>query len=807
MGSGARHFLLVCILLLGFTVPPAQAAGTVELISPVNGAWTNQSNADLPFFFMFTDDAYASASCTLYVNSLSRGSAQAPNATSAFIYANSNFPEGTSQWSVICQNSSNIYSETRTLYADRSAPSVSLTSPGNGANTGLGSVDFVFRFSDALSQQASCTLFVNGSVMGSNSTTQKNTDTHMAVSLAAGDWKWLVKCTEIAGGTGISAEYTLHMAAPLSVRLVSPGNVTYNSLEDLGLVFMLNGSPSWMGYSLDRAPNVTITGNATFNPGNEGQHLIELYARDQTGAADYEYVYFTVRTPMRMIFTQMENMYDSDYVLANVTADKDAGWCGLSLDGGANMSMVNVSQRSRYYNLTGLGEGYHRIVVWCNESAGFWSAESSANFSVMLTGFIIDVKNPQNRTYWNTTSLEIAAEILRDAKGCAFYLDAQGPVSMLNQTQKYWYYNLASIGDGSHILTVSCNDTVGFSNSTSVRFTARSAGCGDNDSTSCLGHQQCSGSSCVDINCTGCSYAASHTCVDYECCDNEKCTAEKACISNSCVNVECACGVIQDHACVPYDCCSNFDCPSNHQCNLTLHACIKKELIISVPGSVVSGQRFTVSVHDQEGNAMSGATVRIIYPSGASENLTTNSQGLATAFAKESGTVAIIAELVGYEAKATSAEFVPGLDWSVVMVVFVVMILGVGGFFYWRQLPPVSLSKKIAGQNIILRVKNRTSEQFDNVSIMDSLPSGAFMSSSIDPGIETYGKDDHLTWFAALNPGEEIVINYQAVQTSDRFSVKLGEEEYESGHGITGIVQELIGKLLPKKRNTAVYGA
>ena len=74
-------------------------------------------------------------------------------------------------------------------------------------------------------------------------------------------------------------------------------------------------------------------------------------------------------------------------------------------------------------------------------------------------------------------------------------------------------------------------------------------------------------------------------------------------------------------------------------------------------------------------------------------------------------------------------------------------------------------------------MKNRSKEYLDNVIISDRVPARAFISCSVTPRIETFGNEEHLTWFAALNPGEEVIINYQATKTSDKFSIRIFKRE------------------------------
>lgn len=72
---------------------------------------------------------------------------------------------------------------------------------------------------------------------------------------------------------------------PPSVALSSPSNVAYTGTS-IPLVFAVNETTSWMGYSLDNQANVTVSGNTTLAGLSYGQHSILVYANDTWGAMD-----------------------------------------------------------------------------------------------------------------------------------------------------------------------------------------------------------------------------------------------------------------------------------------------------------------------------------------------------------------------------------------------------------------------------------------------------------------------------------------------------------------------------------------
>jgi len=802
MGHGKLLFFPVSFSLFLILAVAAEAlTGTVQLNSPANATWTRGTNDTVPFSFSYTDPDNATALCSLYINSPSApmGSIQAFNDTVAAINSTGDFSEGANEWWVTCENGSYKTSERRTLYADRVAPTVSLVLPLDGVSLESGTISFIFRFTDDLSPSAPCTLFANHAERATNSNVPNSTQTAIAVFLGEGIYAWFMECADAAGNRGRSANSTLLVRAAWGVRITSPENRTYASLS-IPLNFAVAGTAAWAAYSLDGMPNATLSGNTTMNTGREGSHMVEVYANDSLGRMKSDRAYFSVRLAHRIDFiSPLRINYERDWVQANLTTDTDASSCELSLDGGSNLTMTGASARSWLFNLTSLSAGRHELYAWCRHPYGMISG--NATFWAMSPDLDIGLITPQNRTYWNTTRMDIHLTLAADAVSCNLFVGSEGPFPMEDYSPRAWYYNISSIPSGIYDLRLSCTDPAGLSSSQSIEFTARSSECESNQSGICTGSQQCVSGRCIGIICDACRYPANSTCVPYECCSGSECMEEQACISNKCADVQCACGVIQNHTCIRYGCCSNFDCGNNQRCNTTTHECTGNTMTVIAPESVLAGEAFTIRVVDQDGDAIRNATVRVKYQSGSIDSFKTNDEGLASVVAAESGAAEIAVSMPGYDSVALSTNVVAGFNWVLAIAILIIIAAGGGGFAYWRQMPPVVLKKQIEGQNITLKVKNRSGGYLENVLITDTVPTGAFLSCGVAPRVETIGNEDHVSWFAALEPGEEISIDYQASGTSEGFTVRIGEEEHRSGYGLMSILREILKRIFPGKRN------
>ena len=88
--------------------------------------------------------------------------------------------------------------------------------------------------------------------------------------------------------------FTINYGIPPTITNLQIENKTYNQ-NCLPLNFTTDNSVSWMGYSLDKKANVTVSGNTTLLEIAEGSHNLIIYANDTVGnMGTSEAVYFSV---------------------------------------------------------------------------------------------------------------------------------------------------------------------------------------------------------------------------------------------------------------------------------------------------------------------------------------------------------------------------------------------------------------------------------------------------------------------------------------------------------------------------------
>jgi len=99
-------------------------------------------------------------------------------------------------------------------------------------------------------------------------------------------------CNGMVRFLGTTPDYS-----PPAINILLPQNKTYITTS-IQLTFTVNETTSWIGYSLDGAANVTITGNTTLLSISYGYHNIIVYATDNAGnTGASETVYFTIVQP------------------------------------------------------------------------------------------------------------------------------------------------------------------------------------------------------------------------------------------------------------------------------------------------------------------------------------------------------------------------------------------------------------------------------------------------------------------------------------------------------------------------------
>jgi len=169
---------------------------------------------------------------------------------------------------------------------------------------------------------------------------------------------------------------------PPDITIKVPENKTYDTVN-VSLTFTVSEPADWIGYSLDGAASVTITGNTTLTDLSLGSHNVIVYANDTDGNMGMSnIVYFTiVETPVPpviAILSPENTTYTSTSVDLTLDINKATSWIGYSLDGEANVTMTGTTT-----TLTDLSLGSHNVIVYANDTtAGLMGASAKVYFTI-----------------------------------------------------------------------------------------------------------------------------------------------------------------------------------------------------------------------------------------------------------------------------------------------------------------------------------------------------------------------------------------------------------------------------------------
>ena len=270
----------------------------------------------------------------------------------------------------------------------------------------------------------------------------------------------VVYANDTAGNMGNSTAVQFAVdASPPTITVLSPENRTY-STTNVSLSFTLDEAASWMGYSLDGAANVTLSGNTTLTSLSITPHSIIVYANDTLDNMGHsDPVLFTIDTglPTVTLLSPENRTYSTGMVALTFTVDNATSWMGYSLDGAANTTILGNTTLS-------LLEGSHSVVVYANDTLGKMGASDTVHFTVSFIPPNIMVLSPENRTY-SSSMVALTFTVDNVTSWMGYSLDGQSNTTTLENTT-------LTLLEGSHSVVVYANDTLGkMGSSDTVHFT------------------------------------------------------------------------------------------------------------------------------------------------------------------------------------------------------------------------------------------------------------------------------------------------------------------------------------------------
>lgn len=171
-----------------------------------------------------------------------------------------------------------------------------------------------------------------------------------------------------------------------TILVLSPNNQTYVT-KQVPLQFKLNGSASWIGYSLDGNMNVTIRSEMEILQPPDGSHSVVVYANYNDGSISCsDVIYFTTNTvqPQVKPLSPGNQTYTEDPIQLTFTVDQKTSHIFYYLDPVESYNSHSGVEIDGNTTLTGLSNGPHRIFVFVRNTLGNVGDSGSIDFTVNI---------------------------------------------------------------------------------------------------------------------------------------------------------------------------------------------------------------------------------------------------------------------------------------------------------------------------------------------------------------------------------------------------------------------------------------
>ena len=350
--------------------PAGNSAPTVTLVSPVDNYNTSDTTPD--FTFTPTDDSDSNVSCQLFINGTGYGiNSTTWNNTQTTITANATLSDGSHYWYINCTDSDSTVgqSETRSITIDTTAPTISFSS--NSTTLGNHAQDYIYFCVDIIESSIDT---VGYSFDGTNSTTWDANYCKNKTGLSDGDYVvylWANDTTSHYSQTS-SRTISLDTIKP-NIVMTSPQNISYTT-SSISLNYWTSETMDWVGYSLNGASNVTITGNTTITA-TQGSNSIYICGNDSANNMNCtETVYFSVDSinPTVVIYAPTGQYNDTAAIPINFTAtDTNLDSCWYNYNGTDTIlpSCANTT--------ISVPNGTYTMYVYANDTFGNQGSDSS----------------------------------------------------------------------------------------------------------------------------------------------------------------------------------------------------------------------------------------------------------------------------------------------------------------------------------------------------------------------------------------------------------------------------------------------
>lgn len=381
---------------------------------------------------------------------------------------------------VIANDTSNNINDTEKTYftatTPNQAPQITLNYPLNNTQfNNTQDINFNFTATDDLNTTLSCSIYLDGTLNQTNSSTQNNTITNFQITgISYGSHSWFMNCSD-GSLSNVSGTwyFNINDTMPPSITIVSPIATTYNYsyiLVNISTADNVAVDRVWFNWNGTNESYITPV-YVNFTP--DGSYTLYAYANDTSNNLNSTNVTFTVNTTvndttppavydLRPIAGSSYNVSDIIEIAANVTDDVSvsAVLANVTLPNGTVQQLILANILDAKYNnsflipnLTGL----YNVTFIANDSSNNVNNSEKTNFSVFdITPPIISNVNATSITnssaviVWTTDELSNSTVNygLNDSLGSFVYessmvINHSIPISSLSANTTY-FYNVSS---------------------------------------------------------------------------------------------------------------------------------------------------------------------------------------------------------------------------------------------------------------------------------------------------------------------------------------------------------------------------
>ncbi len=171
------------------------------------------------------------------------------------------------------------------------------------------------------------------------------------------------------------------------------------------------------------------------------------------------------------------NPVRQDWLFVNISFnDTNPSHCILALENDSSQNLtMNGGQGNCSLNVTGLPTNNYNYSVYAFDLSGrfAWNGTNYVNLDITPPDIVVNILNlSESNVTYNVTSLPSSLLVTTSeaASLCWFNINGTNETSMGNSSQTSWSSPLSIQYNGTYVLNISCNDTVGNLNSTNVSF-------------------------------------------------------------------------------------------------------------------------------------------------------------------------------------------------------------------------------------------------------------------------------------------------------------------------------------------------